>query len=332
MIKILALLSLSFSCIAFGINESERCRISGDSFAIPAYVPGFLGQGKDGPVPNIFPLDTGKCVQQDEFRPVQTLAKAERDLFGIEESGRRYVANVRTFDGWYIASIPVHSVSEMYFLVNIRQMPILGKRGGHAETRIFFNEPVYLIPQWPLNPLKRIETHELLFTANPTGATAEDRDDPIKTMDGSLLQARGVHTRESRIRQSFIGTWTWTVHQYRLKMNSEEIASYIERYIDRANEKRLSQHFYLQGLNCDSTQFEVLDYTLRHRYWFPLRPFDPEFAKDRLKERGLIDNNSEVQAFESERWAQDMFAKYGRHEPPKGKANGLENETNFYFE
>jgi hypothetical protein len=331
MIKILALLSLFFSGVAFGINESERCRVSGDPFAIPAYVPGYLpGQGKDGPLPNVIPLDTGKCVQQNEYRPVLTLANSLTEVpevFWNQSEGRRYVANVRTLDGWYLASIPMHAVSEMFFLVNIRQMPVLGKRGGHAETRLFFNEPVYLIPQWPLNPLKITETRELVFTGNPTGATAEDRDEPIKNFDGSLLQARGIHTRESRIRQSFIKTWTYTARQYRMKMNPEEIASYIERYIDLADANRLSQHFSLGGLNCNSTQFEVLDHVLRGRYWFPLRPFDPEFAKDRLKERGLIDDNSEVQAFESEQWAQDMLAKYGRHEPPKGKTDDVVGEA-----
>jgi hypothetical protein len=205
----------------------------------------------------------------------------------------------------------------MYFLVNIRQMPILGKRGGHAETRVFFDEPVYLVKQ--NQPTVISEVYQLMFTANPTGATMEDRDEPIKTFDGSLMQARGIGTKESRLKQSFIDSFTWTVHQYKMKMNPEEIEAYMNVWIDRATKYRLTQHFYLYGLNCDSTQFEVLDYVLRHRYWFPVRPFDPEFAKDRLKERGLIDDASEVQAFESEPWAQEMFEKYGRHEPPKEK-------------
>ena len=171
--SVLAGLIMFVSTTALAYNEAERCRIDLDPYAVPAYVPGFLGQGKDGPVPNMIPLDTGKCVMQDQFRPVLTLTSDEVSAFGLESQGRRVVANVHLMDGWYVAR-------------------------GHSETRVFFDEPVYLVPQQPPQA-KMIQTMELMFTANPTGVTAADRDEPIKTFDGSLLQARGIHTRESRL-------------------------------------------------------------------------------------------------------------------------------------
>lgn len=288
--RILISFSLLLSSLAMA-NEDIRCRLDDDPYAVPAYV--------DARVP--VPVDVGKCVAQDQFRPVLSLSEEDNKLFS-EHPGRR-VANIRTVDGWYMGSVPTHAVREMYFLVNIRHMPVLGKRGGHSEVRVFFDEPVYLIKQYGGHDIRLAD--ELIFTANPVGSTEQDRHNTLKNFDGSLLQARGVQTRESRLKQSFIDSFTYTVHQYKLNLTKQEIAEYIDEWVTRSDRKRLKQHFYLTHTNCDSTQFEVLDYVLRHRYWFPLRPFDPHFAKQRLLERKLID--VEVQRFESEPWAQEML-------------------------
>lgn len=289
-----------------GFNEADHCRIDADPFAVPAFVP------RHGALPG--PLDANKCVLQHQYRPVLPLTDAEIATYGFQkEAGRRYVANVRGFDGWYTASIPVQAASALHFMVNIRKMPVLGVRGGHSEMRIHFDEPVVLVPQWPLNPEGRIETRELVFTANPAPSSPGAQVDPVRNFDGSLLQARGIHTREARVRFSFIESHTYTIHQYRLRMNAQEAAAYMNAWIDRSAKKRLTQRFILSGINCDSTQFEVLDHVLRHRYRLFQHPFDPHFAKQRLLERKLIE--SEAQPFESEDWVQDIFSEYGRHAP-----------------
>jgi hypothetical protein len=67
--------TISFVALGLPLNEAARCRIDSDMYAVPAYVPGFCGEGKNGPVPNMIPLDTGRCVKQDQFRPVLDLVK-----------------------------------------------------------------------------------------------------------------------------------------------------------------------------------------------------------------------------------------------------------------
>jgi hypothetical protein len=297
-------------------NEVERCRISEDPFAIPAYIYGiFPGEGRNGPgISNPFhPSDVGHCVDQKDYRPVLTLTPDEIIQYNLlQDSNRISVGNVRALDGWYTASIPFNAASHANFLVAIHNMPVLGVRGGHAELRVFFSEPVILTPQWPANPENRVETDELIFTANPTGFDGPSRHDPVKNFDGSLLNARGIHTREIRIKQSFIDHHTYTEHQYRLNLEPEELSDYIKLYIERATQSRLSQRFILATRNCDSTQFEILDSVLTHRYKMFQLPFDPEFAKKRLEERKIIAAEGEVIPLEEEPFAKDMFAKFGR--------------------
>jgi hypothetical protein len=297
-------------------NEVERCRVLADPFAIPAYVPGLLpGEGRNGPIKNttLKPSDTGHCVDQKDYRPVLFLTPEESNGYALpQQIGRVSVANVRGLQGWYTASIPTTSAAYANFMVAIRRMPVLGVRGGHAELRIFFTEPVVLTPQWPKNSSKAFQTHELIFTTNPTGFDGPSRYDTVKNFDGSLLNARGIHTREIRIKQGFIDSHAFTEKQYRLNLEPWELSNYITHYIDVANKKRLSQRFILTVRNCDSTQFEILDAVLSHRYNIFQMPFDPEFARHRLRERNLISETGEVLPFEMEPFAQKMFETYGR--------------------
>ncbi len=299
-----------------GFNEVERCRTNNDPFAVPAYVFGLLpGEGRSGPIdrPIFKPSDTGTCVDQRDYRPTLTLSAEETTRYGFENwSDRISVANVRATDGWYTASIPFNAAREANFMVVIRKMVLLGVRGGHAQLRVKFDAPVILTPQWPANPANRIETDELIFSANPTGFDGPSRYDPIKNFDGSLLNARGIHTREESLKHTFSDSHADTEKQYKLDIAGWELALYIKKYIERATETRLTQRFILTYRNCDSTQFEILDSVLSHRYQKIQKPFDPEFAKQRLLERNLITEDSELQPFETEPWAQDVFAKYPR--------------------
>lgn len=323
-----ALLRVAAEAHPPAFNEVPRCKIDTDPYAVPAYVHGLLpGEGRNGPPANPkaprlpVPLDVGHCVAQDQYRPVMALTNEESEIYGFNaatSTGRRIVANVRDVDGWYTASIPSYAATDIYFNVNIRQMPVLGKRGGHSEARVFFSEPVILTPQWPLAPWRQREVYDLVFTANPTGINSAAREDPVRAFDGSMLQARGIQTREARLYLSFVKAFTYTVHQYKMKMNPGEIAAYVNAYLERATKTRLTQRFMLVGTNCSSSQFEILDRVLWYRYRLLQLPFDPNFAHDRLVERGLVDGNSEVIPFEEEPWAKEIFAKYGRHAAPQG--------------
>lgn len=294
---LLLMTSLAAPAMASGpaANESERCRVNADPFVVPAYVFNLPFQ--------LPPQDSGKCVEHRHYRPALLLQDATSYGFDPKPSNR-IVANVRHYEEWYVASIPVEAVSSLVFQVSIRPMRGLGTRGAHAQMRVFFDEPVELTPQWPANPAQRFQVSELIFTANPVGVDDASREDPRKNFDGSLLQARGIHTRETRIHDAFVAYFTNTIRQYRLRVSPQEASAYVKRYLEVADAKRLSQRFNLAGINCNSSQFEILDEVLRNRYGQRRIPFDPEHAVERLAERGLIDAESALPAFESEDWAQ----------------------------
>lgn len=296
-----------------GHNEDSRCITSEDPFDVPAYVFATPNRFSNGTFTISFPNtehpeDLGRCVNRSHYRPVLSLSEAGQEQFGMyEDPNYVVVANVRHFDKFYVARVPVKQISQMNFLVSISKMSVLGVRGGHAEMRVYFSQPVRLIQQWPYNPNESFTVSELMFTGNPNGAELKDRLDPLKNFDGSLLHARGIHTIETRLKDSFVDSDVVAEHQYRMLMNSAESEAYVRKYIKLANSQRLGRHFVLTDLNCNYTQFEVLDDVLKNRYSAPRTPFDPDKALENLNARNLVDQNFALPDFQDEDFSKNLI-------------------------
>jgi hypothetical protein len=291
---------------SFGHNEAERCITSSDPFDVPAYIFASKNPFDEGTYPVSFPItkaptDLNACVDRSHYRPVLNLSQYGQEAYGqFEDSNHVVVANVRHFDKFYVARIPVTKISHMNFMEAITPMPILGVRGGHAEMRVFFSEPVRLVPQWPYGEGSVLHVRELIFTGNPAGVLPVDRTHPLKNFDGSLLHARGIHTLETRLKDSFVDAPTITEKQYRMKMNAKEFEAYVRYYIRLADTQRLGRNFLLTSLNCNFTQFEVLDKVLSHRYQVSRIPFDPEHALKNLRKRKIVDETLVLPDFQLE--------------------------------
>jgi hypothetical protein len=299
----------------YGHNESAACVTSEDPFDIPAYI--FGEQAKRPPnmlhlkFPNTEnPSDNGKCIDRSRYRPVIKLSPAGQEAYGqVEDSDHLVVANVRHFNNFYVARIPVTKIVQMNFLVAIGKMPVLGTRGNHAEMRVFFSEPVKLVAQWPLNSAESLYVNELIFTGNPAGVDQAGRRDPMKNFDGSLLHARGIHTVETRLKDTFVDAHADTEKQFRMAMTARESEAYARLYIRLADTQRFGRHFLLTSLNCNFTQFEILDKVFSARYTPTHAPFDPESAEKNLLARGLINRTVTLLPFEKEEFSKKFLAR-----------------------
>jgi hypothetical protein len=298
-----------------GHNESARCATSDDPFDVPAFVyPSHHNLPENVHAirfPNTSsPVDNGRCVDRTHYRPVLSLSEAGQEAFGLYESNEHIVvANVRHLDKFFVARIPVKKITHMNLMKAIDKMPVLGIRGGHSEMRIFFSEPVQLVQQWPQSEKTAFTVKELIFTGNPTGVQLTDRTDPLKNFDGSLLHARGIHTVDTRLKDSFVDFPTITELQYRLKMNAAEAEAYVRLYASLAETQRLGRPFLLTSLNCNYTHFEVLDAVLKHRYNLGRTPFDPEHVLKSLRERNLVDESVSLLPFQEEEYSKRVISQ-----------------------
>lgn len=63
------------------------------------------------------------------------------------------IANVRGFQGFYIAWIDLNAVGQAIVQNVRRPVPLIGNKAGyfgtHVQLRVTFSQPVRLIPQWP---------------------------------------------------------------------------------------------------------------------------------------------------------------------------------------
>jgi hypothetical protein len=299
-----------------GHNEDSRCILTDDPFDVPAYIfagkPHLPSDVINLQIPNNEnPMDLGKCVNRDHYRPVLKLSTYGQNAYEqFEDREHVVVANVRHLEMFYVARIPIKKITAMNFMAVTAELGVMGVRGAHAEMRVFFSEPVKLVAQWPLNSAPEFTVNELIFTGNPTGVDLADRRDALKNFDGSLLHARGIHTIETRLKDTFVDASAVVENQYRMKMNAQESEGYVVRYIALAEAQRLGRQFILTGLNCNSTQFEVLDGVLSKRYKMSRVPYDPQSAEKDLRKRGLIDDSVKLVPFNEEEYSKEIFAKY----------------------
>lgn len=295
-------------------NEASRCKTSEDPFAIPAFVYATPARqrpnGIDLRFPNTSnPTDNGRCVDQSHYRPALVLNDAGKAAYGWNaENGRIYIANVRSFDGFYTASIPLDSIKSLILQVAVGPMSVLGVRENHSQIRVQFAKAVVLTPQWPRSPNVRKEVFDLILSANPTGVTEAARQDPVRGVDGSLLQARGVYTLDVRLFDAMITAKDHTIEQFRLRASADEAASFVKRFFTEANRRRLTQQFILTGLNCTSTIFEVLNKSMGHRFTSRTAPFDPKHIVGEFEARDLID--TQLSPMEEESWAKIFLSQY----------------------
>ncbi|MFQ4142172.1 hypothetical protein [Chlorogloeopsis sp. ULAP02] len=314
----------------FAHNEDERCKKSDDPFIVPAYIFSTPNQSViSSPVLKITgshttaPQEHKQCVDQSQHRPVLFLTNREKLQYGFKDTGdgHIFVANVRHIKAgnhshtWYVASIPVKSVTSMTFQVAMRRQPVLGVRGMHSQIRIAFNEPVILKQQFPVNTNEEIRVNELIFSFQ--GITKSGVEiDLTRGVDGSSLLAGGIYTTNAKLYDAFVTNSTQSMRQFRLNLPRDRMIAYIQKFINNSNYRRLSRHFGLFGSNCNSNQYYILDKVMNNFYTTVQKQnsgkiafWDPDKAYKGLKERGLL--VKEITPHEREVGARVFLATFG---------------------
>ncbi|MGB8700429.1 MAG: hypothetical protein WCD18_13520, partial [Thermosynechococcaceae cyanobacterium] len=149
-------------------NETEKCRQSKDPFEFPAMIlpdpnPGkastppedvkdritielFKTNRQDRP-PAYFPVNAGACLDQRFYRPTLVLTPAQMAVYGLKpHSDFMAIANVRGFEGFYVAWIDLNAIDE-FIVQNVRRpVPLIGDREGyfgtHVQLRVTFAHPI----------------------------------------------------------------------------------------------------------------------------------------------------------------------------------------------
>ncbi|MDM9381438.1 hypothetical protein QUB80_12075 [Chlorogloeopsis sp. ULAP01] len=314
----------------FAHNEDERCKQSDDPFIVPAYIfstpdrsvissPALKLTGSYTTAPQ----EHRECVDQSQHRPVLFLTNREKFQYGFEDTGdgQIFVANVQHIRAgshshtWYVASIPVKSVTSMTFQVAMRRQPVLGVRGMHSQVRIAFDEPVILKQQFPINTNEEIRVNELIFSFQ--GVTKSGVEiDLTRGVDGSSLLAGGIYTTNAKLYDAFVTNSTQSMRQFSLNLPRDRMIAYIQKFINNSNYRRLSRHFGLFGSNCNSNQYYILDKVM-NKFYSSLQKessgkivfWDPDKAYKGLKVRGLL--VKEIAPHEREVGARMFLATFG---------------------
>jgi hypothetical protein len=295
--------------LTFSHNEDLRCKESKDIFEVPAWiyarpVGASLPEGAlslTGPW-GAHPTDYNLCVEKTRFRPLLILTQREKKNFQFDDNpSYAYVANVRHVrdnthvNQWYVAAIPLESVTSFVFQVLMIRAPILGVRGGHSQMRVFFGKDVILKPQFPANPKEELRLRELIFSAQGVGSPGQ-RLDLLRGIDGSFLMSLGVYTTNAKLFDDFIEFSSDANRQIKLALSKEMMINYLRAWIRDGNNQRLSRQFELLGNNCNSNHFRILDEILQASYTPAQREamqhvplFDPDQAERALKARGLVE-------------------------------------------
>jgi hypothetical protein len=308
-------------------NEAEQCRRSDDPFEIPAMILrdpniGEAGAPPQNPADRIaiplfktnrqdrprayFPTYVGACLDLQMYRPTLVLTPRQMAVYGLKsQSNFMAIANVRGFQGFYIACIDL-SVVDQLIVQNVRRpVPLIGDKSGyfgtHAQLRVTFSQPVRLIPQWPLSTGSSLTTHELLLSIQGSSKVDAAREFFADAMDGSYLTLNTTFTPDFKVFEDYFhnsdwGKTTTKIEQFALDLDQTSKRKVLERYWQESNQMLASRHFFILSNNCKVELMRLFDRSLsftslqrnrmRGESW--LTRITPDGLKLSLHNRGLI--------------------------------------------
>jgi hypothetical protein len=308
-------------------NEAEECRRSDDPFEIPAMILrdpniGEAGAPPQGPTDQLaiplfrtngsdrprayFPAYAGACLDQQVYRPTLLLTPGQMAVYGLKpQSDFIAIANVRGFQGFYIAWIDLNAVDQLIVQNVRRPVPFLGDKQGyfgtHAQLRATFSQPVRLIPQWPLSAGSSLMTLELVLSIQGSSKIDAARDFFSDAMDGSYLTMNTTFLPDLKVFEDYFhnsngGKTATQIEQFALDLDFTSKRQVLEQYWQESNQTLASRHFFILSNNCKVELIQLFDRALRftpsHRNringesW--LTRITPDGLKLSLQNRGLI--------------------------------------------
>jgi hypothetical protein len=308
-------------------NEAEQCRRSDDPFEIPAMIlrdpnigeagappqnltdqiaiPLFKTNGRDRPRA-YFPAYEGACLDLQIYRPTLVLTPGQMAVYGLKpQSDFMAIANVRGFQGFYIAWVDLNAVDQTIVQNVRRPVPFIGDKTGyfgtHAQLRVTFSQPVRLIPQWPLASASSLTTHELVLSIQGSSKVDAAREFFADAMDGSYLTLNTTFLPDFKVFEDYFHNSNWgktvtKVEQFALDLDLASKHKVLERYWQESNQALASRHFFILSNNCKVELMRLFDRSLRFtplqrnkvrgESW--LTRITPDGLKLSLQNRGLI--------------------------------------------
>jgi hypothetical protein len=308
-------------------NEAEQCRRSDDPFEIPAMIlrdpnigeagappqnltdqiaiPLFKTNGRDRPRA-YFPAYAGACLDLKMYRPTLVLTPGQMAVYGLSpQAGFMAIANVRGFQGFYIAWVDLNAVDQTIVQNVRRPVPFIGDKAGyfgtHAQLRVTFSQPVRLIPQWPLASGSSLTTHELVLSIQGSSKVDAAREFFADAMDGSYLTLNTTFLPDFKVFEDYFHNSNWgktvtKVEQFALDLDLASKHKVLERYWQESNQALASRHFFILSNNCKVELMRLFDRSLRFtplqrnkvrgESW--LTRITPDGLKWSLQNRGLI--------------------------------------------
>jgi hypothetical protein len=308
-------------------NEAEQCRRSKDPFEIPAMILrdpniGEAGAPPQNPTDQIeiplfrtngqhrprayFPAYAGACLDQRMYRPTLVLTPEQMAVYGLKpQANFMAIANVRGFQGFYIAWIDLNAVDQAIVQNVRRPVPLIGDKAGyfgtHAQLRVTFNQPVRLIPQWPLSAGSSLTTHELVLSIQGSSKIDAAREFFADAMDGSYLTLNTTFLTGFKVFEDYFHNSNWgktvtKIEQFALDLDLASKRNVLERYWQESDRVLASRHFFILSNNCKVELMGLFDRALRFtplqrnrmrgESW--LTRIAPDGLKLSLQNRGLI--------------------------------------------
>jgi hypothetical protein len=308
-------------------NEAEQCRRSNDPFEIPAMIlrdpnigeagtppqnstdqltiPLFKTNGSDRPRA-YFPAYAGSCLDLQMYRPTLILTPGQMAVYGLKpRSDFMAIANVRGFQGFYIAWVDLSAVDQMIVQNVRRPVPFIGDKAGyfgvHAQLRVTFSQPVRLIPQWPLASGSSHTTNELVLSIQGSSKVDAAREFFADAMDGSYLTLNTTFLTDFKVFEDYFHNSDWgktvtQVEQVALDLDLVSKRKVLERYWQESSQALASRHFFILTHNCKVELMQLFDRSLRftplqrsrvrRESW--LTRITPDGLRLSLQNRGLI--------------------------------------------
>jgi hypothetical protein len=308
-------------------NEAEQCRRSDDPFEIPAMIlrdpnigeadappqnptdriaiPFFKTNGQNRPRA-YFPTYAGACLDLQMYRPTLVLTPGQMAVYGLKpQSDFMAIANVRGFQGFYIAWIDLSAIDQLVVQNVRRPVPFIGDKAGyfgtHAQLRVTFSHPIQLIPQWPLSAGSSLTTRELVLSIQGSSKVDAAREFFGDAMDGSYLTLNTTFTPDFKVFEDYFHNSNWgktvtQIEQFALDLDRASKRKVLEQYWQESNQMLASRHFFILSNNCKVELMQLFDRSLsftslqrnrlRRESW--LTRITPDGLKLSLYNRGLI--------------------------------------------
>jgi hypothetical protein len=308
-------------------NESEQCRRSDDPFEIPAMILrdpniGEAGAPPQNPTDQIaiplfktngqnrprayYPTYAEACLDLQMYRPTLVLTPGQMAVYGLKpQSGFMAIANVRGFQGFYIAGVDLSAIDQLIVQNVRRPVPFIGDKAGyfgtHAQLRVTFSRPIQLMPQWPLSAGSSLTTRELVLSIQGSSKVDAAREFFGDAMDGSYLTLNTTFTPDFKVFEDYFHNSNWgktttQIEQFAVDLDHASKRKVLERYWQESNQLLASRHFFILSNNCKVELMQLFDRSLsftslqrnrlRRESW--LTRITPDGLKLSLYNRGLI--------------------------------------------